>query len=400
MKKIVIGLIAIVTLALGVFIYVYAAAGDILWTTVVRFSANRDEAKDVAMDSTGIYVVGFDSILGATNTQWRIRKQNWSTGVYIWSTTSNPTSGGDAANGVAVDSTGIYVVGYDTGGARWRIEKRNLSTGSLIWSFVYDYTTGSYGTDEATDVAVDSTGVYIVGYSRLSQYDYQWRIQKRNLTTGSFIWQVLYNPSVYEDKATGVAVDATGVYIVGYDSILAYGQGEWRIQKRNLTTGALIWSKTTPLVYVGNCVANDVAVDGTGAYIGGFIRTTSSSPADYIWRIEKRNLTTGNIIWEKTSNPTGQDDYAWGIARNSTGVYIVGHQNVSAGDNKQWRIEKRDLTTGNLIWYKTDNPTATRDVAYRVAAGSTGIYIAGVSAGASYGPGVPDLDWRVQKRAP
>jgi hypothetical protein len=99
-------------------------------------------AYSVAVDSTGIYVVGYDSSPG--NSQWRIEKRSLNDGSLIWSVTSNPSSGSDSANSVAVDSTGIYVVGYDyaPGNYQWRIEKRNLNDGSLIWSITSNPSSG------------------------------------------------------------------------------------------------------------------------------------------------------------------------------------------------------------------------------------------------------------------
>ena len=46
----------------------------------------------------------------------------------IWTVMANPSAGADAAQSVALDATGIYVVGYDRvlGNLRWRIEKRTL----------------------------------------------------------------------------------------------------------------------------------------------------------------------------------------------------------------------------------------------------------------------------------
>ena len=43
-------------------------------------------------------------------------------------------------------------------------------------------------------------------------------MEKRSLTDGSKIWTRIGDPSSVDDWARGVAVDGTGVYIVGYDS--------------------------------------------------------------------------------------------------------------------------------------------------------------------------------------
>jgi hypothetical protein len=77
----------------------------------------------------------------------------------------------------------------------------------------------------AYSVAVDSTGIYVVGYDRIPG-NWEWRIEKRNLNDGSLIWSVTSNPSSGDDSAYSVAVDSTGIYVVGYDKIPGDMNGE------------------------------------------------------------------------------------------------------------------------------------------------------------------------------
>jgi len=151
----------------------------------------------------------------------------------VWIQTSNPSTGRDVAEGVAVDSSGVYIVGIDRslGSVGWRFEKRSLSDGGLIWSQTSNPSTGD---DWVWGVAVDSSGIYVVGCD-YSVGNYEWRIEKRSLTDGNLMWSQTSNPSTGEDIAFGVAVDSSGIYIVGCDS--SPGNGEWRIEKRSLTNG-------------------------------------------------------------------------------------------------------------------------------------------------------------------
>jgi len=51
---------------------------------------------------------------------------------FMWEKTNNPTGGDDAVMAVAVDGSGVYVVGYDSnGGNQWRIEKRTESARTI-----------------------------------------------------------------------------------------------------------------------------------------------------------------------------------------------------------------------------------------------------------------------------
>src|SRR5207247_98981 len=100
--------------------------------------------------------------------------------------TNNPSAGYDGANGITADASGIYIAGYDQVPVNdeWRIEKRNLTTGALIAGFG---TSGAITFDPSTDynranaIVVDATGIYVAGYDYASG-SYQWETQKRDLT--------------------------------------------------------------------------------------------------------------------------------------------------------------------------------------------------------------------------
>src|SRR3989304_5598713 len=211
-----------------------AAPGDVMWTQASNPSAYGDWANAVAVDGSGVYIVGEDEYPGSGNARWRIEKRSLTTGSLIWSQASNPSAYDDWAWGVAVDGSGVYIVGEDEypgfGNARWRIENRSLTTGSLIWS---QASNPSAYNDKAKAVAVDGSGVYIVGHDQYpGSGNNRWRMEKRSLSTGSNLWTRTSNPSAYEDDAWGVATDGTGVYIVGSDSYPGLYNERRRIDKR------------------------------------------------------------------------------------------------------------------------------------------------------------------------
>ncbi len=379
--------------------------GSLLWTQTINPSSKFDRPEGVAVDSTGIYAVGYDNSPGGSDSQWRIEKRSLTTGELIWGQTSNPTTSDDSPNGVAVDSSGVYIVGYDSSGDyEWRIEKRSLTTGELIPSFGVAgviQENPSPGYDSAAAVAVDSSGIYVIGRDATLDVS-EWRIEKRSLTTGLLIANfgiVTSNPSSGWDVALGIAVDSSGIYIVGVDESL--GDRGWRVEKRSLTTGGLLWGKSNN-PSAGKDYANGVAVDSSGVYIVGY--DSSQGQANPEWRIEKRSLTTGNLIPSFGAggviqeNPSPGYDEAYGVAVDSTGIYVVGYDNSPGGSDAQWRIEKRSLTTGSLMvdfgagGVVTNNPSLGGDQAYRVALGS--MYVVGND----NSPGGTDTQWRIEKR--
>jgi hypothetical protein len=156
-------------------------------------------------------VVGSDGFRGDLDWEWRIEKRRIVDGSVMWTVTSNPAPGLDEASAVALDGSGLYVVGfeeYSPHALGWRIEKRSLSDGSLMWN------ASSRPREEnvASGVAVDDSGIYVVGESTISAADTEWRIEKRRLTDGSVIWNATSHPSVGGmDSAGAAAVDATGL---------------------------------------------------------------------------------------------------------------------------------------------------------------------------------------------
>lgn len=363
-----------------------AAEGDLIWSNSANYSAYGDGALGVAADDSGIYVVGVDASFGSNNGQWRVEKRSKSDGVILWSKTLNLSIYDETAWGVAVDNTGVYIVGEDfaAGLGQWHMEKRSLVDGALIWTQVNNF---SNNREIAYKVEIDSTGVYIVGYDEvLPSLNKQWRMQKRDLSTGALIWNQVSNPAAGGDEAKDVAIDSSGIYITGTDGAAGW---QMRIEKRNLSTGALIWSQvsnpTTAYEY-----STGVAVDSTGVYVAGYDTSTNNN----FWRAEKRNLSTGALIWNQVGNASTYMKIVYGAAIDSSGFYLIGQESSA---DPQWRIEKRNLTTGLLEWNKVSNPSPRNDYARDVAVDNTGIYIAGHDDG----PGsamVANWQWRVEKR--
>jgi hypothetical protein len=266
-----------------------------------------------------------------------------------------------------------------------------LPNGEIIW---VQTNNPSIHADFAYDVAVDDSGLYIVGYDQIPGQN-EWRIEKRNLNDGSIIWTQTNNPSTGLDTARGVAVDSSGLYIVGYDASAGIGDTQWRIEKRSLIDGSLIST-----FGIGGVITNNpssfrsdealgVVVDSSGLYVVGF----DSSPGigDTQWRIEKRNLNDGSIIWTQTNNPSSSYDYAYDVVIDSSGLYIVGYDSSLGTSDAQWRIEKRRLI-GSIVWTQTNNPSSGSDVALGVAVDSSGLYIVG------YDSSVGDIQWRIEKK--
>ncbi|MEO8148569.1 MAG: T9SS type A sorting domain-containing protein [Bacteroidia bacterium] len=306
----------------------------------------------------------------------------------LWSDSSNVTNDDDRARQNAIDSSGIYIVGNDNqpGNNQWRIEKRNLYTGKMIWVQTVN---PSAGNDYAQDIVVFDTALYISGYENISGTDYQWRLEKRSPTTGALIWVETSNPSTGGDVGFGVCANDSGVFMVGADYVL--GKNQWRIERRDLVSGNLTWAKNTDGATTGSTAqALHVAADDSSIYVCGF----DAAPGTGQWHIEKRNITTGDTIWTKVNDySAARYDYAQDIAMDASGIYIVGSDFSLSSTDNQWNIEKRDLITGDTIWTQKSNASIDNDFATAVTLDTDYMYAAGFQGTSSNGTG-----WRIEKR--
>jgi len=273
-------------------------------------STGDDRPTAVVHDGTALYVIGYDSVAGAGDTAWRIEKLSMSTGALdgtFGSTTGivrlDPTTGGDdQALAAVTDGTNLYVVGFDsTAGAtdtQWRIRVIDTTNGNPVTAF---NTTGdrtwnpSGGADLATSVVHDGTHLYIAGTdsSPGGVGDVQWRCEKVQMSDGSTAvgfggsGVIASNPSAGVDTCH-VVLDGTRLLWGG--SVDTTGtDGSWRLETRLLTDGSL-----------------DPAFMGTGVF------TTNPSPnVDTLARVVPINAT--RFVWFGTDRTNGATDARWRI---------------------------------------------------------------------------------------
>ncbi|HEU5343776.1 MAG TPA: MBG domain-containing protein [Ktedonobacterales bacterium] len=258
-----------------------------------QFYGAYDFVSATAADTSGVYAVGwrqYTNQLGA-NSEPFIRKYDPS-GNFLWGDQfGSSISQMDQALGVAVDASGnVYVVGRitDVGQAPGSsapypnydaFVRKYSAAGQLVWSSQFG-TTGSSGnptTDWATGVAVDSTGVYVVGavFGPLpDQSDTTGGapfVRKYGLD-GQVAWTHELTSNVVSPLflARGVAVDATGVYVVGEGSTFDYYLDERYftgfVEKFQLDGGGPLWfSYAGGVGYDANAMG--VAVSGGGVYV-------------------------------------------------------------------------------------------------------------------------------------
>jgi len=172
----------------------YDSTGKLVWDA--RYDARKngnDMATAIAVDATGVYVTGRSELdLGGAaelHYDYYTVKYNTTRGRKIWDARYNgPGNGDDEATDIAIlkDSLGnvrnIYVTGKSYGGdpltggtgfdyatIRYNPDGTPVWSGDGIYMGAVRYNGSGNGNDEATAIAVNSSGVYVTGKSKISE---------------------------------------------------------------------------------------------------------------------------------------------------------------------------------------------------------------------------------------
>jgi hypothetical protein len=313
----------------------YAVNGTQMWRQELGVATVQDHVYGVATDGAGdVYLAGYSNGgLDGTNAggQDLVVVKYDALGQHQW-TRQLGTSANDAAYGIAVGASALYVVG-STGGA---LDGNTHAGGDDL--FVVKYTldgtkqwTRQLGTgvnDVAYAVAADSSGVYVTG------------------STGGDL-----------DGNTSAGDD--DLFLVKYDSD---GVKQWT---RQLGTGVADIGR-------GAAMAAGGGVYVAGHTYGGLIGTNAGE-ADLI--LLKYAADGAQLLANQYG--TIASDFAYAIATDSSGVYLAGVRG-ELGDESL--LAKYDLN-GLPQWTQLLGTTGT-DYAYGVATdGSGSIYVGGYTTG-------------------
>jgi hypothetical protein len=350
--------------------------------------SSSSNARDYFLDYLAIQV--HYSVPVLTQSGYRFFKNTDSADLV--SAVSNPSTSTDEINALALDPAEpirLYAAGFDAapGSSEWRIEKRRTGDNSLVYAVTEDISSGA---DEAKGIALDtaSSTMYVVG-TDAAPGDIEWRIESRDTTDGSLLYSVASNPSSNVDRATAVSLDKNGgvMYVVGKDSSVGASDQQWRVEKRNVSDGSLAYTVTNN-PSSGDDEINAIAIDTAGGAM--YLAGSDVTPGNSQWRIEKRNLSNGSLVYSTTTNYSTGNDFAAAIALNTaSGTMYIAGRDIAPGD-AQWRIEARNLSDGSLVFTTTSNPSANIDI-------PGGISI-DTASGAMYVAGRTDAGWRVEKR--
>jgi len=238
--------------------------------------AKVSQSADIIMAGALKYP-GFDAYMRT------VERRSIQDGQLIWRHEEPPYSSGTSAydiRDVDTDDAGIYIAVSDATTTR-RLQKFDLD-GNILWSVNLFYATG-----DITCMRINSDSIFCVRWSGARNKSF---FEKRDLT-GTLLWS-LYTEGY--PRITGLHVEDEFFFVSG--QIYSEGRAAWQIQKRRVTDGELVW-EVVHLPVSGGYTCAGLVVDSKYIYSCGY----SSS---YVTRLEKRDRD-GNLIWETFGSIAG-----------------------------------------------------------------------------------------------
>ncbi|MBM3695187.1 MAG: hypothetical protein FJW79_04555 [Actinobacteria bacterium] len=372
-------------------------AGKHLWTR--QFGTDTYErGQGVAVNASGVDVVGHTggTFPGQTSQGGQdgfVRKYDH-TGKVMW-TRQFGTIGSDDASAVAVDASGVYVVG-DTTGALPGQTSRDLSdvfvrkydhNGKVLW-------TRQFGTDESDRgraVAVDASGIYVAGSTQgtlpgqtpQGQTDAFVRKYDRD---GRYLWTRQFGTGE-SDHIRGATVVASGVYVTGYTEGAFPGWenrgGRDVFVRKYDPAGKLRWTRQ-----FGTGAWDEgygVAANASGVYVTGYVKgplpnQTHQGGEDVFLR---KYDPAGKVLWTRQFGTFTLDE-GWGVALNASGVYVTGRTSAALPGQTYldwWDVFARAYGHNGQQQWTRQFGTVDKDWGSAVAATASALYLAGDTGG-------------------
>ena len=257
--------------------------------------------------------------------------------------------------------------------------------------------------DAALGVAADASGVYVAGIvggaspGQTSTGESDAYVRKYD-AAGNEVWTRQFG-TADEDGASGVCVDASGVYVAGFVGGLHFGgvggggalpgqtsagDGDAFVRKYD-AAGNEVWT-----CQFGTASNNDVATSvfaaATGVYVGGFAGEPGQSGSSGWWDASVRKFdVSGAELWDRLFGGLRIDVFL-PVAADAGGAYAVGYtESRSAGWGRgivgimDSFVRKYDAA-GTISWTRQFDPDYRRPTRPgRDADGN--VYVAGTVGG-------------------
>lgn len=350
----------------------FSPTGALLWQRGMgTTAAGNEQFRDLTLDSTGnIYVTGVMQVSGSNKIV--VAKYNTSGTIQWQEYLTLSSSASNTGYGITLDSSNNIIIIANSGGSRCTVIKLN-SSGSPLWA--YDFAEQLF----IDKITVDSSNnIYLV--TRNGTFGNEDIVIMKMDTNGSVLWQRTIG-GTGTDSVSDIAVDSTGVYIVGYMSSQGAGGNDILIVKYD-TSGTIQWQRS--LGGTRSDVSGSICTDGTGnVFITG--STNISAGDDDI--IIARYDSSGNIQWQRSiSGTVGYTQNGTAIAAKANSIFVGGKGITTAdGSGQQFlivKLPKDGSRTGTYAGYTYATKTLT-DAARTLTTGTPAISPAAVTISAT-----------------
>jgi hypothetical protein len=261
--------------------------------------------------------------------------------------------------------------------------------GNELWTRQF----GTTGADDLSMVASDGVGVYVVGLTTGSLPGQQHNggedaFVRRYDVLGNEVWTRQFGTASI-DRALGLALDATGVYVSGLTNGTLPGQnsagGRDAYVRKYDRDGNELWTRQFGSTSNDDAATN-LATDHSGLYVAGFVagslpsQITSGDRDAFVRRYDP----SGSEQWTRQFG-TATEDRPFGLVADASGAYVVGHTNaglpgqVAAGGTDAF-ARKYDVN-GNELWTRQFG-TSGADRGLGATADPAALYIVGDTHGA------------------
>ena len=400
-----VGAIALATPGAG------AVAPSVHWVRHVA-TTGFDEVRAVAATGQAVFAAGqTDGGFGQANLgpyDGFVRRLGVG-GTTVW-TRQFGTASTENVDGVAATGNRVYVAGSTQGG--FPMQPNLAGTDAYVTAFDADgdlQWTRQFGTatdDVAYGVAADGSGVYVLGWTgaALPGESYAGGVDsfvRKYGPDGTVLWTRQFGTSG-DDYGNDVAVNSSGVFVVGQTS------GGFPGQPNPMGTDAFAGRFDTgdggggwihQLGSDGGDYGFGVAAVRGAAYVG--VNTTGDMPGHYhigpgVDVYLARLSSGGAIRWSRQFSRYHLDGEGTDVAANGGGVSVAGTtKGEFPGEDAAGGFDgfvRRYGAQGNLSWTRQLG-TSAYDEPFGLAASTQGVFAGGVTAGTFPGqPTVTDHD--------
>ncbi|MEO0075046.1 MAG: SBBP repeat-containing protein [candidate division WOR-3 bacterium] len=360
----------------------YNANGELQWLRTYNGPpSNLDQPYAITVDNNGyIYVAGYAYM--TTNYDFLTIKYNQN-GDTIWTRTFNGTGNAhDVANAIFVDNFGnVYVTGSSWGNGNDILTIKYNSNGDMLWQKRYHGGQSTLSADEGRRIAVDGFGnIYVAGFTSRNPTGRDYIVIKF-LPNGDTAWMRFYDNGYNQpDEVTAMRIDNFGnVYVTGFSP--GSGTNKDFVTIKYAPDGTMLWlHRYTGLGAAEDDEATAMAIDReNNIVVCGY--SNISGVKD--WATIKYNSITGETLWVRRFDRSGQNDHPRAIAIDDlNNIFVTGFSNQTYNDITTIRYSPN----GEMIWCRTyHGPVANQnDDANAICVDKDGNVIVG---GYSFGVG-------------